>query len=119
MKRIMVIDDAESMRQILTITLKRKGYQVIDAENGLVALEKLQNEKIDLFICDVNMPKMNGLEFLEKLRTEGDHRDTPCIMLTTEVAEDLKEKGRELGSNGWIVKPFEPEDFLNKVKEFL
>lgn len=121
-KKIMVIDDGAAIRQVVSHVLKSEGYDVVEAVDGQDALNKLGSEKIDLFICDVNMPNMNGIEFLEKIKTDEAYRSfkfSPIIMLTTEAAESMKEKGKQLGAHAWMVKPFQPDQLIAKIKPIL
>lgn len=121
-KRVMVIDDGAAIRQVVSHVLKSEGYEVLEAVDGHDALSKLDEGKIDLFICDVNMPNMNGIEFLEKIKTEEAYRNykfAPVIMLTTESGQSMKEKGKQLGAHAWMVKPFQPDQLIAKIKPIL
>lgn len=118
-KKVMIIDDASSMRQVVGLTLKAEDYDIIEAVDGEDALEKCVSEDIDMFICDVNMPNMDGITFLQKIREGEKNRYTPFIMLTTEIGEDMKQRGKELGANAWIVKPFKPEQLVDAVKKLM
>lgn len=118
-KTIMIIDDTEAIRMSVGFTLQEEGYEVAEAKNGQEALDKLKNSKIDLILCDVNMPVMNGIEFLRTIKTDNaysDFRFTPIIMLTTEAGEEMKAEGKELGAKAWIVKPFKPDQLIKSVK---
>ncbi len=121
-KTVMVIDDAASIRQVVGYTLTDAGYTVIEAENGSDALGKLKGLKIDLFVCDVNMPEMDGISFLKTIKNDEKYSSfkfTPIIMLTTEAGDDKKEEGRKAGAKAWMVKPFKPEMLLNAVKKLV
>jgi two-component system chemotaxis response regulator CheY len=118
-KCILIVDDSETVRQVLQLALGNSGYQVVEAEDGFDALTKLSGAKIDMLITDLNMPNMDGLELIKKVREEGQHRFTPIVMLTTESSEEKKKAGREAGASGWIVKPFKPEQLLKVVKMVL
>lgn len=118
-KRIMVVDDSETVRQVLQLTLENAGFEVVEAEDGVDALAKLSDAQIDMLITDLNMPNMDGLELIKKVRETGTHRFTPIVMLTTESSEQKKLAGREAGASGWIVKPFKPEQLLKIVKMVL
>ncbi len=115
-KSILIVDDSETVRQVLQLALGNAGYQVIEAEDGFDALEKLSEAQVDMLITDLNMPNMDGLELIKKVRAGGQHRFTPIVMLTTESSEEKKKAGREAGASGWIVKPFKPEQLLKVVK---
>jgi len=118
-KCILIVDDSETVRQVLQLALGNAGYQVVEAEDGFDALTKLSGAQVDMLITDLNMPNMDGLELIKKVREEGKHRFTPIVMLTTESSEEKKKAGREAGASGWIVKPFKPEQLLKVVKMVL
>ena len=118
-KCILVVDDSETVRQVLQMTLANAGFDVLQAEDGVDALSKLSCDQVDMLITDLNMPNMDGLELIKKVREEGAHRFTPIVMLTTESSEAKKLAGREAGASGWIVKPFKPEQLLKVVKMVL
>jgi two-component system chemotaxis response regulator CheY len=118
-RKFLVVDDSASMRQQVTFTIKDAGYDVLAAENGKDALAKLNSEKVDMVITDLNMPEMDGIELIKKLRAMPDYKFAPIIMLTTESQEAKKQEGRQAGASGWIVKPFSPEQLLGVVKKFV
>lgn len=118
-KSILIVDDSETVRQALILALGNAGYQVFEAEDGFDALDKLSGAPVDMLITDLNMPNMDGLELIKKVRAEGHYRFTPIVMLTTESSEEKKKAGREAGVSGWIVKPFKPEQLLKVVKMVL
>jgi two-component system chemotaxis response regulator CheY len=115
----LVVDDSASMRQLISFALKDAGYDVLAAENGNEALGRLSGTKVDMVITDLNMPEMDGIELIKKLRGMQDYKFVPIIMLTTESQEDKKQEGRLAGASGWIVKPFSPEQLIGVVKKFL
>lgn len=118
-KTIMVIDDSASVRQVVGITLKKAGYNVIEAVDGKDALSKLTGGiKIHLMICDVNMPNMDGISFLKAVK-QTNYKFTPIIMLTTESQESKKQEGKEAGAKAWVVKPFKPEQLLAAVQKLI
>lgn len=122
-KQVMVIDDASAIRMVVKQVLMMNNYKVVEASNGKEALEILNtNKDVDLFVCDYNMPEMNGMEFLENLKTNDlyrNYRFTPFIMLTTEASEILKAEGKQKGCRAWLVKPFQPDQLLDAVKKLL
>lgn len=119
-KCVLVVDDSETVRQVLQLTLSNAGFDVIEAEDGDDALNKLSSAPVvDMLITDLNMPNMDGLELIKKIRDDKKHRFTPIVMLTTESSEEKKRAGREAGASGWIVKPFKPEQLLKVVKMVL
>jgi len=118
MKNIMLVDDSTSIRNLLKNSLIGQ-YNIIEAEHGKDALAKLPGQNIDMFLLDVNMPEMDGISLLAELRKTPAHKSTPILMLTTETKEELRQKGRELGASGWIVKPCEPDKLLAAIQKLL
>jgi two-component system chemotaxis response regulator CheY len=118
-KTIMAIDDSASIRQVVGITLKKAGYEVIEANDGKDAMDKLTGQKVHLIICDVNMPNMDGLAFLKEIRQNSNYKFTPIIMLTTEAQEAKKQEGKAAGAKAWIVKPFKPEQMLAAIEKLI
>ena len=116
-KTIMVVDDSSSMRQMVNFTLASAGYEVVEAADGADALAKSTAQKVDLFITDLNMPKMNGIELTRQLRAAAAYRFTPIVLLTTESQPEKKMEGKAAGVTGWIVKPFQVEQLLAVVKK--
>ena len=116
-KTIMVVDDSASLRQVVGIALKSAGYEVIEAADGQIALSKLGDKKINLIVCDVNMPNMDGITFVRELKQQANHKFTPVIMLTTESQEAKKREGQAAGARAWVVKPFKPEVLLGAVQK--
>lgn len=114
-KTILIVDDSSSLRMAVRISLKGAGYDVIEATDGREALAKLTGQKVHLILSDVNMPVMDGLSFVRELKKRDAYRFTPVVMLTTEVADDKKQQGREAGARAWIVKPFQPQQLLAAV----
>ncbi len=121
-KTILVVDDSSSIRQLLSFTLKERGFTVLEAGNGLEALAKLTGDKISLVVCDVNMPEMDGIAFVKKIKDDAayaEYRFTPVIMLTTETGEDKKAEGREAGVKAWITKPFTPDKLVSAIEKLI
>jgi len=116
---IMLVDDSLTLRQMLSITLKRDGHEIVEACNGIEALEKAKGRDIDLFICDLLMPEMNGIDFLKKMKQDKSLKFKPVIMLTTEQENTIKEDARDLGVKIWKVKPYDPYDILMSVRKLL
>jgi two-component system chemotaxis response regulator CheY len=119
MKRIMTIDDSTCLRQMVAFTLETAGYEVIEAADAGDAVAKLDGSEFHLFITDLNMPGMDGIELTRTLRTMPAYRFVPILMLTTESDKEKKLQGKAAGATGWIVKPFRPEDLLSTVKKVL
>jgi len=116
MTTILVIDDSMMVRKQVGAALKGLGYAILEAVDGVDALEKLEGSSdTRLIVCDVNMPRMNGLEFLERLSARGS--DVPVVMLTTEGQPELIQRAKSLGAKGWLVKPFKPEFLAATAKK--
>ena len=119
MKKIMIVDDSATIRNILKSSLITD-FEVCDAEDGVKALAVIPtNEPISLFLLDVNMPNMDGLELLKQIRALPAHAKTPALMLTTETKEEFRAEAKNFGATGWIVKPCEADKLLSVVKKLL
>ena len=118
-KTILIVDDSASLRQVVSIALKGAGYDVIEGMDGKDALTKLDGQKIHLIISDVNMPNMNGIEFVKAAKQLPAYKFTPVIMLTTESGESLKQEGQAAGAKAWVVKPFQPAQMLAAVSKLI
>ena len=117
MKKILAVDDSASMRQMVSFTLKKAGFDVTEAKDGQEALEIAKSSQFDVVISDVNMPIMDGITLVQNLRTLTQFKFTPILMLTTESGTDKKTEGKAAGATGWIVKPFNPEQLLAVIKK--
>ena len=118
MKKILVIDDSETIRQQVKQALGATGYEIIEAVDGIDGLEKLRAvADVGLALCDVNMPRMNGLEMIAEVQRTGPK--IPILMLTTEGQPSLIRRARESGAKGWIVKPFKPELLVAAVTKLI
>ena len=115
----MVIDDSNSMRALAKQTLVGAGHTIIEAVDGLDALTKAKSSKVDLFLCDVNMPNLDGLGFVKQVRTLPAYKFLPILMLTTEVDPEKKRVAKEAGATGWLVKPFQPAQLLATIAKVL
>ena len=115
-KTILIVDDSASFRQVVAITLKSAGYDVIEGCDGKDALEKIANKRVHLIISDVNMPNMDGFAFLKAVKASAVHKYTPVIMLTTESEESKKREGQAAGAKAWVVKPFQPDQLIGAVQ---
>ncbi len=118
-KVIMTADDSASIRQMVTFTLEQAGYSVVEAVDGQDAVSKLESNKVDMLVTDLNMPNMDGIELIRQTREKPEYKFIPIIMLTTESQADMKQKGKQAGATGWIVKPFQPEQLVGVVKKVL
>jgi two-component system chemotaxis response regulator CheY len=118
-KTILVIDDSASMRQMVGMSLRSAGYEVVEAVDGKDALSKLDGRKYNLIISDVNMPNMDGISFVKAAKLLPGYKFTPVIMLTTEGSDDKKQQGKAAGVRAWIVKPFQPAMLLDAVSKLV
>jgi len=118
-RKVLIVDDSVSMRQMVSYTLRQGGYDVVEAENGQDAMTKLQASAVDLMITDLNMPVMDGIKLIENARKLPAMKTRPILMLTTEGLAQKKEQGKAAGATGWIVKPFDPEKLLQTIAKVL
>lgn len=114
----MTVDDSPTMRMLLRVALTDLGYQVLEAEDGQQALERLDGVEPDLLITDINMPHLDGFGLIEQLRARG-RRNLPILVLTTESSDEKKQRARAAGATGWIVKPFHPEKLAAAIRRVL
>ena len=119
MRKIMIVDDAVTMRQMVGFTLRQGGYDVVEAEHGQDALDKLAKITVDLIITDLNMPVMDGITLIRNVRSRPALKSKPILMLTTEGLAAKKEEGKAAGATGWILKPFDPEKLLQTLAKVL
>ncbi|MDH5409521.1 MAG: response regulator [Gammaproteobacteria bacterium] len=119
MAKILVVDDSRTMREMVKTILTQLGHEVVLASDGAEALEVARTMSVDLVLTDINMPNMNGISLVSKLRRIDEYQYTPILMLTTETANYKKTKSRTMGANGWIQKPFEPSSLEKAVKKML
>jgi len=119
MASVLAVDDSASMRQMVAFTLKGAGYTVVEAVDGVDALNKAKMQKFDCVVTDVNMPNMDGITLIKELRALPNYKFIPMLMLTTESGMDKKQQGKAAGATGWIVKPFNPEQLLKTIKKVL
>ncbi|MET4685128.1 two-component system chemotaxis response regulator CheY [Brevundimonas faecalis] len=115
-KTVLTVDDSRTMRDMLMLALRDAGYRVVQAEDGVHGLEVLQAEAPDVVITDINMPRMDGFGFIEGMRADPNHKATPVLVLTTESDAAKKQRAREAGATGWIVKPFDPAKLVDAVR---
>jgi two-component system chemotaxis response regulator CheY len=117
-KIILTVDDSRTMRDMLKMTLSTAGHSVIQADDGVNGVLALQNADgpIDLIITDINMPRMDGFGFIDQVRRDPRNRAIPILVLTTETEGAKKQRARDAGATGWIVKPFDPEKLLAAVR---
>jgi len=116
-KTILVVDDSGSVRQQVGIALRRAGFTMTEASDGQEGLAMIDaNRDIDMVICDINMPNMNGLEMVEKVKAKPENKSLPILMLTTEGQPGLVKRAKEAGAVGWIVKPFNSSQLVQTVE---
>ncbi len=117
-KSILIIDDSASVRRQVSGVLSPAGFQVLEAADGVEGADRIR-AKVDLalVICDVNMPRMNGLDMLETLQDEIARRQLPVVMLTTEGQPEAMARAKKCGARGWIVKPFKEHLLLGAVQK--
>lgn len=118
-KSIMAVDDSASIRQMVSLTLKQEGYDVIEAVDGMDALTKLKDNQVHMVITDLNMPKLDGIGLIKEIRSMSAHKFIPIVMLTTESQPEKKAEGKEAGATGWIVKPFQADQLIAVIKKVL
>jgi two-component system chemotaxis response regulator CheY len=119
MKTILAVDDSQTIREMVTFTLQDAGYEALAAVDGVDALQKIAGQHMDMIITDLNMPNMNGIELIRKVRSLADYKFVPILMLTTEALPEKKQEGKAAGATGWIVKPFNPPQLLAVVQKVM
>ena len=116
-KHILIVDDSKTVRNLVAFIMRKEGFKVTAAEDGLDGLEKLYTDpQVDLIITDINMPRMDGFGVIEGVRANPNHRTTPVLVLTTESDVEKKARARAAGATGWIVKPFDPVKLVDTVR---
>ncbi|MFO0596371.1 MAG: response regulator [Myxococcaceae bacterium] len=119
-RSILIVDDSPSLRAMVKLALDKSGFEVVEAQDGLEALERLKSHPtIKLIICDVNMPRMDGLTFVREMKKQPTSAFTPVVMLTTEQKKELVEQGKAAGAKAWMVKPFQPDQLLAVVHKLV
>lgn len=120
MRKVLIVNDSVSIRQMIGIALRRGGYEVIEAEDGHDALKKLARVTVDLVLTDLNMPEMDGIALIRSLRKQPAMKSKPILMLTTEgLGTKQEEEGKAAGASGWIVKPVDSEKLLQTLARVL
>lgn len=118
-KKVLIVDDSEMMRRMVSFTLQSSGYDTVEGSNGKEGLDVLARDRVDLIVADVNMPEMDGISFVRLARQREDCKVVPILMLTTENMATKVKEGREAGATGWLVKPFKPERLLDVVRKVI
>ena len=116
-KSVLVVDDSLTVRQQVSLALASAGYQIVEAGDGREGVDALRaHAEVAMVLCDLNMPNMNGLEFLETIKGDAAGPPVPVVMLTTDGSPDLIDRAKRFGAKGWIVKPFQPDLLLAAVR---
>lgn len=118
-KRLIVVEDSESVREAIVFALQRSGFEVFTATNGLEATVIMNEKKIDLLLTDYHMPEMNGLELIKWVRGNEQYRRLPVLVLTTEGQRDVILDARNAGATGWIHKPFAVEKLVQTIRRLI
>lgn len=118
-KSVLCVDDSASIRQMVSFTLESAGYAPDTAVDGADALTKLDQNKYQLIITDLNMPNLDGIGMIRKVREMPQHAGIPIVMLTTESDEGKKQEGKAAGATGWIVKPFDQTKLVAVVNKLI
>ncbi|KFC71812.1 response regulator [Devosia neptuniae] len=113
--RVLTVDDSRTILAMLHHTLSNAGFEVLQAEDGKQGLDLLKTQDFDVIITDINMPVMDGIEFIRHVRATGQHQSLPILILTTETSQDKRDQGKAAGGTGWIVKPFDPEKLISVI----
>ena len=117
--KILIVDDDPTTQKLLGLYLRSKGYDVSLAENGIDGLEKLGMENPDMIISDLNMPYMDGIEFVKSVRSDPTRADLPILMVTTEGDPEERERALAVGVNGYLVKPVTAEVLIQQIRHIL
>lgn len=118
-KKILVVDDSDSIRKVVTFTLMQQGYAITEAVDGLDALEKIKQDNFQLVLTDLYMPNMNGLALIKEIRAMDTYKYVPILFLTTENQIDKKQEAKKAGATGWLIKPFDANLLLRAIKKVL
>jgi two-component system chemotaxis response regulator CheY len=116
---ILTVDDSPSIRLMMKLTLTAQGFEVVQAADGVEALELAKKRVADLVLTDINMPRMDGLTLIKELRALPDYKMVPMLILTTESGQDRKQVGKANGATGWLVKPFNDQQLLATISRVL
>ena len=119
MKRILTVDDSASVRQMVSFTLRKADYEVVEAVDGKDGLAKVSSGKFDLIVTDLNMPHVDGIQMITAVRKLPGYSFIPILMLTTESQAEKKDAGRKAGATGWIVKPFNADQLIAVVQKLV
>ena len=116
----LVVEDSPTMRQLIVFALSRvRNLKVVEADDGVDALKRLSGQKFDILITDINMPMMDGLKLVSMVRRDEVHKEIPIVIITTEGAQEDRQRALSLGANAYITKPIQASQVISKVKELL
>ena len=118
-KTILIVDDSESIREVVNFTLENEGYKVLVAIDGQDALKFFNGDKIDLVVTDLHMPNMDGIALIKEVRNKPNYQRIPILFLTTESQAAKKLEAKEAGATGWIIKPFVPAKLISAINKVL
>jgi len=119
-KKLLVVEDSKITRELIVSAIEDIGdFEIVEAGNGFEALKLLPRNRFSLILTDINMPDINGLELVKFIRSNEFYKSIPLIIISTEGSKRDREKGVALGANGYLVKPFEPQDLQELVKSYL
>jgi len=117
---VLIVEDSPTMRQLIAFALKRiRGVRIVEANDGVDGLKKLSSERFDLILTDINMPIMDGLKLVSLVRNDGNYKTIPIVVITTEGAQEDRERALALGANDYITKPIQPTKILDVAKTLL
>lgn len=118
--KVLVVEDSPTMRQLIVFALKRiRGLQIVEANDGVGGLKKLSAEKFDLILTDINMPIMDGLKLVSLIRNDPQYKDVPVVVITTEGAQEDRDRALALGANEYITKPIQTAKIIEVVRRLL
>jgi two-component system chemotaxis response regulator CheY len=118
--RFLVVEDSPTMRQLISFSLKRfKGCKIVEAVDGVDALKKLQTEEVDMILTDINMPVMDGLKLVSLIRQNPKTKELPIVIITTEGAQEDRDRGLALGANAYISKPIQSSHLLKIISDIV
>ena len=117
---VLIVEDSPTMRQLISFALKRiRGVKIVEANDGVDGLKKLSAQRFDLILTDINMPIMDGLKLVSLVRNDGNYKSIPIVVITTEGAQEDRERALALGANDYITKPIQPTKILDVAKNLL
>ncbi|MBI5587517.1 MAG: response regulator [Deltaproteobacteria bacterium] len=118
-KKILIVDDCDTTRKLLSYIVRERGYKIMSASNGIEALEVMASNPVDLVLTDLNMPQMDGFELSRNIRSVDAYRDLPIIMVTTEAGDADKQMGKDAGVSTFLTKPISPQRLLYEIEKLL